>query len=70
MFEAYLQVVVELPTNFTEGNSFRNMSENKKIKLEELLNKYSDEKLCPIKSKEQIEVEEQKAKEISQKEVK
>ena len=46
------------------------MSGNKKIKLEELLNKYSDEKLCPIKSKEQIKIEEQKTKEISQKEVK
>lgn len=70
MFGVYLQVGEELPTNFTEGNSFKNMSENKKIKLEELLNKYSSEDLCPIKSKEQIEVEKQKAKEISQKEVK
>lgn len=70
MYMVYLQVVAALPTNFTEGNSFRNMGENKKIKLEELLNKYSGENLCPIKSKEQIEIEEQKIKEISQKEVK
>ena len=56
--------------NFTEEDPFRNMSGNKKIKLEELLNKYSDENLCPIKSKEQIKKEEQKTKEISQKEVK